>query len=64
MSADFAATGFHDRDHGGEVIPEAETEVDAQGTTLLDSLSFLAYIPLGLNLDKVCNLWKAISTWP
>ena len=72
MSADFAATGFHDRDHVGESMPETETEVGAQGTILLDRLSILAYIPFGLNLDKVCRtfvvynhlrLWEAISTW-
>ena len=66
MSADFAATGFHDRDHVGESMPETETEVGAQGTILL------AYKHLGLNLDKVCRtfvvynhlrLLEAISTW-
>ena len=69
MSADFAATGFHDRDHGGKAMPETETEVDAQGAILLDRLSFLAYMPFGLNLDEVCktfvvynHLWEAIST--
>ena len=32
---------------------ETETEVDAQ--VLLDRLTFLAYVPFGLNLDEVCR---------
>ena len=34
---------------------ETETEVEAQGTILLDRLSFLAYVPFNLNVDKVCR---------